>query len=154
MRANSDYCTRHFSWTVPFCFCGIVSRVLKEFSFEILAVGATMALYCANRFYRLFDCCIPLSFAQFYFGDLCGGTLFPAYVNLVGLVVIKKPLINSFKRILILELICSIAWEVIAPLVLPRSTGDALDVLAYFCGGLLYFAFRRLYLGMEISRLE
>lgn len=123
----------------------MTSSVKKQILFEIVAAGVIFAAYCANRYYRLFDGFIPLSFARFHFGDLCGGALFPAYANLIALAVAKNPLISSFRRVVALEFVCSVAWEVIAPLVLARSTGDLLDVLAYFCGGLTYLMFRHLF---------
>lgn len=127
----------------------MTSSIKKQILFEAVAAGVILVVYCANRYHHLFDCCIPPSFTQFHFGDLCGGALFPAYSNLIALTVAKTPLVNSLKRVLVLEFVCSISWEAIAPIVLIRSTGDILDVLAYFCGGLTYLIFRYLFLAWK-----
>ena len=65
---------------------------------------------------------------------------FAAYLNLVISLSrwperrLCKPL-----QFILAGLLCGLAWEGIAPLVLPDSTGDWLDVAAYVLGMLTYW---------------
>lgn len=54
-----------------------------------------------------------------------------------------------FKRLvptLVFMLICGIFWEGVAPMFVPGSTGDALDVLAYLLGACWYLLLAKTYL--------
>lgn len=103
-----------------------------------MLAAIAMTAYCANRFLHAFDGILPQDLLRFQFGDACGGMLFPVYVNLVAIAAHSPMRVDSIGRMLVLELACSIAWEVIAPAMLPASVGDLLDVLAYFTGGVIY----------------
>ena len=75
---------------------------------------------------------------RYHLNDLCGGVLFPLYVDMISAAVKKSRLITSLPRALSLSATCGICWEVIAPLFLPYSTGDALDAVAYTLGIIAY----------------
>lgn len=76
-----------------------------------------------------------------HFNDYLGGIAFAAYLNLVISFSkwptrrLKKPLHFAAAGIL-----CGLFWEWIAPMFLPHSTGDWLDVAAYVLGMLTYWA--------------
>lgn len=70
--------------------------------------------------------------------DLVGGCAFMAYTNL--LLDLVKPYMR-FKRLIptiVFMLICGIFWEGVAPMFVPGSTGDALDLLVYLLGACCY----------------
>lgn len=103
-----------------------------------LVALASLAVYAVNRYFLSFDFILPYDFAHYHLGDLCGGVLFPAYVNLVTLSLGGFEAISSIPKAALLGLGCSVAWEIITPLLLPSSTGDVLDALAYVAGSLIY----------------
>ncbi|NBI31583.1 hypothetical protein D1643_01520 [Enterorhabdus sp. P55] len=78
--------------------------------------------------------------------------LFPAYANAL-FEALKVPIrIDDYPKAIVLGLACSVAWEVIAPLVLERSTADPIDACMYLGGGVLYVLARRLVLGSDARR--
>lgn len=95
-------------------------------------------VYLTNRFVISFDGMMPYAFAHYHLGDLCGGIIFPAYVNVLSDVFSGKRLINSLKKSLVLSCVCSIAWEVITPLAFMYGTADPVDACMYVIGGLIY----------------
>lgn len=118
----------------------------REYRFEIVAICVIVSFYCANRFLNLFDGLLPTAFTRNHFNDLCGGMLFPAYANVL-LEVLKMPVrIDDYPKVIGLGLLCSFAWEVVAPLVLERSTADPIDACMYLIGGIIYVFARRLVL--------
>ena len=66
--------------------------------------------------------------------------MFPAYANLLCQLGGKKPIISDVCSSLAASLICACCWEVVAPALLPWSTGDPVDALMYLIGGLIYLA--------------
>ena len=78
-------------------------------------------------------------FLRCHCNDYLGGVAFAAYLNLVISLSrwperrLCKPL-----QFILAGLLCGLAWEGIAPLVLPDSTGDWLDVATYVLGMLTY----------------
>lgn len=97
-------------------------------------------VYLVNRYIASFDVFLPYDFAHYQLGDLCGGIIFPAYVNVLCETVSGKTPICSLARSLALSVGCSICWEVLAPMVLEFSTPDPLDACMYVIGGILYLA--------------
>ena len=123
-----------------------------EYRFEAIAICAIVSIYCANRFLYSFDGLLPTAFTRNHFNDLCGGMLFPAYANAL-FEALKVPIrIDDYPKAIVLGLACSVAWEVIAPLVLERSTADPVDACMYLGGGVLYVLARRLVLGSGARR--
>lgn len=107
---------------------------------DIAVVAAGLGLYAANRFAGVFDA-TPLALAaRYHLGDLCGGLVFPACVNLFEAAICApdKYRFRGPARVYALAALCSLAWEGLAPLVLFRSTADVLDVAAYFLGASVY----------------
>ena len=105
---------------------------------------AALLLYALNKFTPAFSF-LPFDFARNHLNDVLAGVFLPAYANLVASCSRARKLlvVDTLPRILMLLLACSIVWEVLAPLVLPFSVGDALDVVAYLSGGVVYWAARR-----------
>ncbi len=112
-----------------------------------MALAALVLItYCANRFYGAWDGVLPEQFCRNHFGDLCGGMLFPAYVNLLCLAVGRRALICGMPTSLATGVVCSIAWEIAAPMVLSYSVGDPLDAIAYVIGALTHELLRKLFI--------
>ena len=101
---------------------------------------AAAAVYLVNRFASSLDFVLPYGFAHYQLGDLCGGIIFPAYVNVLALVVSGKNAVTGLRSSLALSAVCSLCWEFVAPCIFGYGTADALDVLMYFVGGLVYLA--------------
>ena len=124
---------------------GVASRVRGA----LLRPGNILPLvaacvYLVNRFVIRLDFVVSPDFAANHLGDLCGGILFPAYVNTLARAVARKPLITDLPRSLVLSAVCAICWELVAPLALTHSTPDPLDACMYVLGGLMYLAASKL----------
>lgn len=79
---------------------------------------------------------------RWYFTDLLAVPSLLALFNLIWSALARRP-VSGFAEIAYIALVCSIIWEVIAPLIVESSIGDPFDVLAYFIGALGYYALRR-----------
>lgn len=80
-----------------------------------------------------------------HFNDFLGGISIIAYVNLVLSLKKNKPYrMESFGLVAVAIILIGLFWEVISPLYLPNSTGDPLDIIAYFAGGCAYYGINRL----------
>ena len=106
-----------------------------------VAAGA-LGLYALNRWVFSLDVVLPYDFAHYHLGDLCGGIAFPAYVNLLARAVRGSEIVTSLPSSLALSALCAVSWEVVAPALLPFSTGDIIDACMYAIGGLVYLACR------------
>lgn len=95
---------------------------------------AALGAYLCNRHLVSFDFLMPYEVAHYHFGDFCGGVLFPAYVNCLTRWIIGRDVVTTLPREIVCGLACGFVWEVLAPAVLPFSTGDPLDVVAYVLG--------------------
>ena len=100
-------------------------------------------VYLINRFVFSFDCVLPYEFVNYHLADLCGGIVFPAYVNILTRVVSGREIICDLRSSLLLSALCAACWEVLASCVLHFGTADPIDALMYFLGGLIYLAFYR-----------
>ena len=105
----------------------------------LIAFSVAMTFYIANRFY-LKHLNIPYigHMLRNHFNDFIGGFVFPAYVNLL-LILSGRKVIKRFVYLFLLMLGVSLLWEYVFPLVLPYSTSDILDIVAYMLGTLLYY---------------
>ena len=132
---RSDYDNRswNMSWTSSFLRHWIT---LTRSARTIIVLA--LILYLINRFIFSLDLLLPWKSLRYHLNDLCGGILFPFYADAICTAVTTQRLVTSVPRALLLAAICSICWEVLAPLFLPYSTGDALDALAYVIGIIMY----------------
>lgn len=97
-------------------------------------------VYLINKFVISFDILMPCAFVHYHLGDLCGGIIFPAYVNVLTEVFAGRHLIAGLRASLVLSCVCSITWEAITPLVFMYGTAGPIDACMYFAGGLIYLA--------------
>ncbi len=84
---------------------------------------AALGAYLCNRYLVSFDFLMPYEVAHYHFGDFCGGVLFPAYVNWLTRWIIGRDVVTTLPREIVCGLACGFVWEVLAPAVLPFSTG-------------------------------
>ena len=96
-----------------------------------------------NKRWDLFYGVLPFPFAKNHLNDLIAGALFPSYVNLLLIFFGLTRRITGVGWILLVESLCSLAWEYVAPLYNANSTGDILDVISYFVGGFCYLLISR-----------
>ena len=101
-------------------------------------------VYLINRFAFSLDCVLPYEFVNYHLADLCGGIVFPAYVNVLTRIVSGREIICGLGSSLLLSALCAICWEVLASCVLHFGTADPIDALMYFLGGLVYLAFYKI----------
>lgn len=108
---------------------------------DFLAALVAALLYWGNRL-SLFEGLLPQAFLLCHFNDVCCGIFFPAVVNVILGVFRWDERITRALPSMAINLMGSFVWEGVAPAVLADSTADALDVLAYCIGGLLFAALR------------
>ncbi len=105
---------------------------------NIILISVTVLLYIINQFtknniqideIRWFMTC--------YFNDTIGGITFMAYCG----IVFENYHIRLIKlwQIILLMTWCGIFWEYITPIFRSDTTSDPLDILAYVCGGIIYW---------------
>ncbi len=68
---------------------------------------------------------------------MLGTVLFSAYWNLLLLWKGFRPW-RRLGQLLLIGCLCAAVWEGVMPLLLPYSTADWLDCIAYLCGAALY----------------
>lgn len=111
---------------------------------ELLISLCLFAIYLLNKRWKVFLGVLPHHFAANHLNDLLAGALFPSYVNLL-LALSGLPFrIAGLGHILLVEAVCSFAWEVVAPHFLSGSTPDPLDACAYVAGGICYLLICRI----------
>lgn len=117
----------------------------SERVFNLCVASAAFSLYIVNRFSRLFPS-IPYLGHIFrnHFNDYLGAVLFIAYVNLLLLAGRRTPC-TYLPGLAFWALLCSLTWEGLAPLLLPFSTADWWDCLAYCLGMFTYWCLLRLF---------
>ena len=80
-------------------------------------------------------------FLSCYFNDTIGGITFIAYCNLVFEHFHRK--ITKLWQILLLMTGCGFFWEYITPLFRTNTISDVWDIVAYVCGGFIYWLIMR-----------
>lgn len=111
------------------------------FSWSNLAPLLATLVYLINRFAFSLDCVLPYEFVNYHLADLCGGIVFPAYVNVLTRVVSGREIICGLGSSLLLSALCAVCWEVLVSCVLYFGTADPIDALMYFLGGLVLSRF-------------
>ena len=111
---------------------------------ELRIIIATLLLYSINRFTSIFAF-LPFDVSANHLNDFLAGLFFPAYTNLIVSYSKARKLlrVDTLPRILVLILACSFVWEFIAPLFLPFSKGDLLDIICYVLGSIFYWLIKR-----------
>lgn len=76
-------------------------------------------------------------FMTCYFNDIIGGITFMAYCGLVFEHYHRR--MTKLWQIVLLMASCGFFWEYITPLFRPNTISDPWDILAYVCGGFIYW---------------
>ena len=136
----------HWEFVLASSSSQLVAERLRSalFSWSNLLPLLAALVYLANRFAFPLDSVLSYEFARYHLGDLCGGILFPAYVNVLTQSVSGREAIVNPKATLLLSVLCSFCWEFVAPCIFRFGTADPIDVLMYFLGGFLYLVSRSL----------
>jgi len=93
-------------------------------------------LYSGNKYTTGLDL-----FIAYYMNDILAGVLVVAFFNFAfSFYSVRTICLNTLLTILTFTFICGLFWEYIAPLYKPKSTGDYKDIIAYCCGGIIYYA--------------
>lgn len=121
----------------------------QETIFEIVVICAMLLMYCANRFYSLFDGVVPVEFANNHLNDICAGLFIASYINLLFLIGRQNWRISSPLQAFVLGTTCGIIWEGIAPYIVSYSVPDILDVFSYLIGCFVYIAVRKILIRQE-----
>ena len=116
---------------------------MKKMNLLLFVLG--VVLYITNRYLLKGDFYGEWKWLmQGYFNDFIGSVSFISYCNLVSLLFRHKMCFTKLRNILLLLFVCGIFWEVITPLYRKGSVCDLWDIVAYLCGGLLYFCIYKL----------
>lgn len=152
MRVDSDHRVRHLPRPVSVCLL----RLRTYGRTDALILAASLGVYALNEFIAkplLLGCAAggeagPSAISAIalllknHFNDFLGGVAFLAYVNLLFALVKPGRMITRAAPALALIFCCALFWECAAPLFVPDSVGDPLDLLAYLLGGTLYCLIR------------
>lgn len=108
---------------------------------NLLIIIITLALYLINQFVKTR---VPIDimrwFLSCYFNDTIGGITFMAYCGMV-LEIFHRKMMNLW-QILLLMASCGFFWEYVTPLY-RNTVSDPWDILAYVCGGFIYWLITR-----------
>lgn len=72
-----------------------------------------------------------------YFNDVVGGVTFMAYCGLVFEQYHRS--MTKVWQIILLMMCCGFFWEYVIPIFRPNTISDLWDILAYVCGGIIYW---------------
>lgn len=110
---------------------------------DVSVVVVVLMMYTANTFYWKPNC--DSAFVHGYLNDLLAMPLIVAYTNVLIRWVgrCSAPLVTPL-AIGGLTAFCVVVWEGLTPLLLPTSTADLIDVIAYCLGSCFYYLAVRL----------
>ena len=116
--------------------CTNISVLLKNSGGYEKIFSTSFFLYVLNEIflkdrYRLFNN---------HFNDLLA---IPLLLSYAGFLMKRKGKTMNIKFVIGLTIVSSFVWEYITPYYLKKSTGDWLDVLAYFIGLLIFLVLER-----------
>ena len=122
----------------PDYLCPLLNRQRRG---DLLCIAVPFALYFCNQQlkYRV-DVPVLGYLLRCHVNDWLGGIAFAAYLNLIlSLSRWPEKRLRRPGQFAVAGLLCGLFWEGIAPLFLPGSTADLLDVAAYVLGMLTYW---------------
>ena len=127
------YCTRSILRDCNVCIDWL-KRNLRLFVF-------CFPIYLLNRIFKSYVKIPVLGYiCQCHLNDYIGGIVFCIYLNVLLILNKRTPVVSLFPLCGIM--ICvSLMWEYFFPLMLPYSTSDAWDVVAYMLGTITYYLF-------------
>lgn len=127
------YCNRSFSWD-----SSIRSNWLKR---NIILSIIFLSIYCINRSLKN---TINIPYIDWilkcHLNDFIGGFIFCVYLNMILVLNNRKPISNFFTLIIIIFGV-SVLWEYFFPIILPYSTSDFFDIIAYLLGACTFALF-------------
>ena len=88
--------------------------------------------------------CLFASLFKNHVNDFIGGIAFLAYTNVLLALVKPDKMIKSPLVALAFIFGCGLFWECAAPLFVPGSVGDPLDLASYVLGGCAYWTIKHL----------
>lgn len=114
--------------------------IVRRKNFILILV--TIVLYIINQCIKNK---IPIEgirwFMTCYFNDTIGGITFMAYCGLVFEHYHRR--MTKLWQIILLMASCGFFWEYITPLFRTNTISDPWDILAYVCGGIIYWLIMR-----------
>ena len=139
-------------WTCHYCACrnhllllsSLKNMRIKAFFFgqrrNIFCCAAAALLYLMNRLLFVYsDITIVRYFCRCFFNDILCPLFFLPIADIL-LACIDRPFRHA--RIAFLFTLCaSLIWELLGPVINPRSVSDPLDFLCYFVGAAFYWRF-------------
>ena len=109
---------------------------------NFILILVTIVLYIINQYIKNK---IPIEgirwFMTCYFNDTIGGITFMAYCGLVFEHYHRR--MTKLWQIILLMASCGFFWEYITPLFRTNTISDPWDILAYVCGGIIYWLIMR-----------
>ena len=113
--------------------------------FNFFIIGTSLMAYSLNR-YTNFLTRLPHIGIIFknHFNDYLGAMVFIAYLNTLLIAKGYQPC-KTLITLLLWGIVCSCAWEGIAPIALPYSTADWWDCAAYLLGMITYWLLLNLF---------
>lgn len=115
----------------------------RQLGRELRFLVPAMTVYTLNRLFKShIDVPVLGYLCRCHLNDFIGGGVFICYTNLILIFSQRQPRYSAV-FVVPIALAASLMWEYAAPLLLPYSTSDFLDVAAYVLGALLYMAVMR-----------
>ena len=116
--------------------------------FDICILAACCILFYSNNLFLkecfALDGTHASAFVHNHLNDCLGGAAFLAYCNLLLDLIRPDVRICRLRSCIVFMFFCGLFWEGIAPFFVEGSVGDPLDLLAYLCGSIAYWALQRL----------
>ncbi|MEY8562640.1 hypothetical protein AALA21_06235 [Eggerthellaceae bacterium 3-80] len=126
-----------------------ISGASLKFNIVVLAVCALLFFILDGFLIAAVTSAYPGSLGSYLLQchtiDALGGCAFMAYTNLLLNLVKPDVCLKRPISVFIYMLFCGIFWEAIAPLFVPNSTGDVLDVVAYLIGAFCYLLLAKMH---------
>ena len=99
-------------------------------------------LYWINRLFlkRYFGTeTITGRFLNYHFNDLLASMMICSLMDYLSYITDYRAIPNSLVFYFLIGMLCSVCWEIVAPLILEESTGDIIDCYFYILGTVSYY---------------
>ena len=118
--------------------------VLQSWGFPAIALEGNLPAAGAGSIDFDSLSCLFASLFKNHVNDFIGGIAFLAYTNVLLALVKPDKMIKSPLVTLAFIFCCGLFWECVAPLLVPGSIGDPLDLASYVLGGCAYWTTKHL----------